>query len=360
MLATIAAMKAPKLGPPTNFKNQVRSTHTARMVVDTYATAVLEQSDIKLDKIPELTTHQGVARDHATHWDQLVKPQIILTNTSLLDFGHNFDTFHTPLIKMARDIDRGSNRENFIQGLHLLERKIQEQQEAGQGALDQLQTLRSDVIVDGRDLKGDVAKAITIYGGEKGEIAMLRKANDALQDAMNTDIAIMGLGATAAVVGVLAISVGVLGEIETAGVSTGFIVVGLVLLAGGGATAGVAGLDYWKRASNYAANLETIAKDSLEMAAIHHMDNQINAVVSANRQAVGALGHMVDSWQKLGTEFNTLIKQLKDDVKPDDGPFLVAELMAAKSDWDDVIKTAEVIQNQTDIPVQHTTLKKVG
>jgi hypothetical protein len=86
------------------------------------------------------------------------------------------------------------------------------------------------------------------------------------------------------------------------------------------------------------------------------MNHQIGALVTANEQAVGALNTMVTTWQLLGTQFNAVIDRLQNNTKPDDGPFLVAELETGKTDWDDVATTASLINTQCGtLPVQSTT-----
>lgn len=355
-MLTKLAQNQSQLGSNGAMKSQTRATATARMLVDAYCTAVQEQGVITLSAIPELTDYQNTAKIHANNWTTSVAPQLIQTNTDLLDFAHNFDSFYNPLVTLAQNIDSGTNKETFIKGLGLLVTKIQQKEVNAQKALTALTGFRSDVLSDQSNFKAALAKGDSVYAGDQGEIAQLRSQDASLNDTMNKDTMLIGFGSTGMVVGGLMIAVGVLGEIETAGVSTALIVAGVAMVAGGTAAMIAGAVDYSKQLDLYKANVAKIAADSAEMSALSVMHDQIEALVTASESAVTALNTMVTTWQLLGTQFEAVITQLNDNTNPDDGLFLVSDLETAKADWDDLAGTAQLINTQcSTLPVQQST-----
>ncbi|HEV2772334.1 MAG TPA: HBL/NHE enterotoxin family protein [Thermoleophilaceae bacterium] len=346
----------PSLGAHT-MKKQTQATSSAKLVVDAYCTTVLEQPTLALDKVPDLSGHQVTAKQNATNWQTKVAPLLIQTNTDLLDFSHNFASFYNPLYSLAQNIDVGDNRAQFIHGLQILTRNIEDKQKNSQTALDTLTDFRGLVLADHNNFSHDIQIGNSMYEGDQGEIATLQARNDALQSKMSQDLTIIGLGATAVVVGGLIIAVGLLAEIPTAGASTVIVAAGIVVVAGGTVAMGIAGADYTKSAKEYSQNLRTIATDQAEIAVLHGAGDQLGKLVTANESAVDALDTMVKTWQTLGSEFNGVIDQLQNRVDPNDGPWLVSELGTAKLDWDDVTTTAELINKQcSSVPVVDQTV----
>jgi non-hemolytic enterotoxin B/C len=344
-----------RLGAQT-MKSQTQSTSSAKMVVDAYCTTVLEQPTLAIDKVPALSGHQVTAKQNATNWQTTVSPLLIQTNTDLLDFAHNFSSFYNPLYTLAQNIDVGNNRAQFIQGLQILTQNIQDKQTRSQTALDKLTDFRGLVITDQANFTQDIQTGNSVYEGDQGLIKKLQDRNDALQDAMSRDLTIIGLGATAVIVGGLAIAVGLLAEIPTAGASTLIVGAGIAFVAGGSVAMGLAGKNYTDSAKEYSGNLSAIATDQAEIAALHGAGDQLTKLVTANEGAVGALDTMVKTWQTLGTEFDGVVDQLQNHVNPDDGAWLVSELGTAKLEWDDVTTTAELINQQcSNVPVVNET-----
>lgn len=351
MLTALAQLDDPQLSSKVAAQ-QTRATATAKMQVDAYCTQVLEQPNVSLSKVPDLAAHQATAKENARAWTATIAPQLIQTNTDLLDFSHQFDSFYTPLVKLATNIDQGNNRAQFVQGLQLLTGRIDQKRANSQTALNSLTGFREKVVTDHGNFAGDLTKAQAVYGGDKGEIAQLQSENDALQTAMSRDMAMIGFGATGIVVGGLIIACGLLLEIPTAGASTAIVAAGIVVAAGGTAAMTFGAVDYSKKLASYKANLITIANDQAEMSALSGVSSQLTSLMAANEQATGALQAMVNTWQTLGTQFNGVIDQLQHGVNPDDGPWLLAELATAKTDWDDVAKTAVLINQQcSNVPV---------
>ena len=365
MLVAIAQPTQPQLSTGTNLKDQTRATSSARMLVDAYSTAVLQQPAFGITQLPEIDTNLTTAKKNCTSWGQTVKPLLIQTNTDLIDFSNQFDSFYGPLVRLANDIGTGNNRATFVQGMQILGGKIGEKQTNAGGALTTLQGFQSGILTDQGNFKDALDKGNALFGGDKGEIANLTKENVALQKAMSNDMMMIGFGATGIVVGALIIVCGALLEFETAGASTALIAAGILVAGGGTAAMTTGAIDYANKNKDYTKNLVTIAKDTAELTALNGMHDQVTSLVTAGGQAVGALQAMVNTWQTLGTQFKNVIQQVQDTSgdagKPDFDAWLLAELQTAKSDWDDVAGTAKLIQTQcSDLPVQHEAPPKAA
>jgi len=346
----------PYLAPAANTETSQQGTQTQRMVIDAYVTAILEQPIITLDDVPDLAQHMQEAQSHATYWNTTVREGLIQTNTSLINFCNQWDSYYNTLYQEAENLSEGDNLANFIVGINLLIAAIDQQEQGATAALADLQTYQSEVLSDQSNFNSDLQTANEAYEGDQGEINQLQEAADAQQTAMNRDLSIIGLGATVDVVSGLAIVVGLLGEIETAGVSTALVVAGLIGIAGGTTAAGLAIADYEKQASAYADTIQKIAEDTDDMAALTSMTSQINSLVQAGDTAVGAIQGMVNSWQTLNTEFNSVVTDLEAIDTPEEaeeyGIYLTAQLSTANQEWQRVKATAEYISLQlTNLPV---------
>ncbi|MEI8611596.1 HBL/NHE enterotoxin family protein [Enterovibrio sp. Hal110] len=345
MLSAILNEKTNPLSPPQKANDQLRSTQTARMILDAYSTGVLEQPDVDLDLIPSLKQDQINAKNTARRWPSL-STELIQTNTNLIHFGHSFDNYFDPLYELAGCINEGDNKDKFIDGMKKLISKINSNKNSADLALKELITFQNDVLKDHAAITNDYNLGVVKYKGTEGEISKLTERNKALSDGMNADNMMMGFGATGAVVGGLIIAVGALGEFATAGLSTGLVVAGIGVAAGGTGVAIYGGVDYAKKLSDYKDNLEKLAKDNAEIAQLDVLKGQFDNFLNMSNEAVNALRSMVGAWQTLETQYNTVIEQLSDEVSVDDDTYIQTEMKIAKDDWDDLMETAKLIQAQ--------------
>ncbi len=350
MLETIATRETASLAPATTTKSQLQATQSARMILDAYSIGVLSQSVISLSALPDLSGHQVLAKENAKKWP-LISTQLIQINTNLIDYVHNFDNFYSVLYNLASDIDSGTNRADFIQGLQLLVSKIQLNQTDATSALNSLIEFQALVATDQSNITGDYNDGVVVYKGDDGEISQLLDRNKSLNSAMSKDNMMMGFGATGAVVGGLMIAVGVLGEFETGGLSTGLIVAGLAVVGAGAGTAIAGGVDYGSSLREYKENLETIQQNTAEMALLSGLSDQYDSYLDLSNQAISALKSMVAAWEVLSTQYVSLISQLQNGVNPADGILLKSELATAKNGWDDLLVTAGLIKDQCSEPL---------
>ncbi len=325
---------------PSSINAATQASTTAATVIQSYVSTVLNQADLSLpDVLPNLPDHQKNARTHATNWRDTVQPKMISTNTDIVDFSNTFATYFDPLAQLATQIQQNPQDQQaiaaFKTGLQQLQAIVTSKQTAAQNVVTLLSGFTNDLGADARDFAGDFQKAEATLAGKDGQIAALGKQIDAIHDAMNKDLAMIAGGSVAAVVGALMIVVGALAEIETAGVSTALIVGGLAVVGAGAGVAIAAGVDYSKQTSALGSAITTQKTLQLQYAATKQVNNIVQNLSSQASAALTAAGALLKGWQTLGAQFTEFLTAL-DRAQPDLGYFLLAQLNAAKKDWDDL------------------------
>ncbi|WP_438484740.1 HBL/NHE enterotoxin family protein [Streptomyces sp. S186] len=357
MLFFLADSKQQAFGTNGKLQQHAQNTGAHRALVDTYATNVLEQPAVKLDKLTDAEKYQTAAKAHATSWRDSVSGLLIGANTDLMSFSNSFTSFYNPLMSMAQNIATGDNRAQFVKGLQILVSQIEDKRTKADGALDALKSFRNDVADDHGHFLELATKSKSLYEGDKGIISQLENRQDAIRQAMSTDLSIIAGGAALTVVGGLAIAVGLLAEIPSGGASTAIVLGGLAAVGGGTVAMGVAGADFTAKKSELAKNITDLANIRSEIGLLSGVELQFNNLAVANEKAEQSLKSMADTWTLLHTQFNGVITKLHDEVNPDDGPFLAYELDSAKKDWESVHDTAQLINNQlSTLPVDKSGL----
>jgi hypothetical protein len=335
---------------------------TASIMLQTYTNTVLQTPDIKLPSqvdtdsnstvVEDLPAHQALARTNATYYINTINPLIVNTVADVIGFGNLWSAEYNQLYSLAENINEGNNAETFTQGMNNLINKTEKAEASTQPVIDALNAFLPLIQTDERNFTQDATNVNNALGGEEGEIAQLQKEIDAYNDAMSKDLAIIGAGATADVVGGLMIVVGVLGEIETAGVSTALIVGGVAVIAGGTTAMGVAGADYTKTKNAYAQATAQLAQDQQIMTATQQAATNISILEDAVSQGITAVENLQKGWNSLQADFNQVVEALEQADDPDMGTWLTSLLSAANADWEATLQLAKSIQQYGTLPVQ--------
>ena len=335
---------------------------TASVMLQTYTNTVLQTPDIKLPAVvdvdskstvvEDLPTHQALARTNATYYLNTVNPLIVNTVADVIGFGNLWNAEYKLLYNLAENIGTGNNSATFQAGMNNLINKTQQSETNTQPVIDALNNFLPLIQTDERNLTQDATNVSNALGGEQGEIAQLKAQIAAYNSAMSKDMAIIGAGATADVVGGLMIVVGVLGEIETGGVSTALIVGGIAVIAGGTVAMGVAGADYTKVKNEYAAANLALTQDEQVLTSTQQAATNISTLAAAVSDGITAVESLQKSWNSLQADFNQVVEALESADNPDLGSWLTSLLSAANSDWGDTLTLAQNIQQYGTLPVQ--------
>jgi non-hemolytic enterotoxin B/C len=222
-----------------------------------------------------------------------------------------------------------------------------------------LGSFQTDLATDARAFGADFNTAEATLAGKDGQIAALGKQIDAIHSAMDKDLTMIAAGSVAAVVGGLMIAVGVLAEIETAGASTALVVGGLAVVGAGAGVAIAGGVDYAKQSSALGTAITTKTNLQQQYAATKQINNIVQSLSAQATEAVTAVGSLMSGWQTLGQEFIEFQAALTS-ATPNLGFFLVAQLNAAKADWDDVATQARKLLDYGSIAVSNASLEANG
>ncbi|MEU6708575.1 HBL/NHE enterotoxin family protein [Streptomyces wuyuanensis] len=325
---------------------QASSTAGSRVLVDTYTTAVLEQKDVTLDSIKDLPSVQKNAKAHASEWRDTVSPALIAVNADLMTFANSFTSYYTPLQRFAEDIQNPNSRNNFIQGMQLLVRKIDDHQKSSADALKKLNSLNDDIIGDHREFEGILTQVKSQITGDQGQLPTLEDLETSLKKAMNRDLTIIASSATAVVVGGLMIVTGLLAEIPSGGASTAVVLAGVAVAGAGVAGTSIASIDYANKKKQLSDTIIEVANIKSEVAVLKGLQATYGSLSESSADATKCLTAMSNTWTQLGTQFQNIITELRDSEK-DDSIWLTANLDAANKDWTDLHATASLIAEQT-------------
>lgn len=347
-----------------NIKAGADASTTAAVIIQNYVGTILTQADLSLpDILPDLPEHQAKARDHATSWRDVIQPQMISTNTDIVSFSNNFNSYYDPLINLAVKIQQNpsdtASINTFKLGVQQLQALVAAKQKATNVVVNSVGGFQTTLGEDARNFASDFNTAQATLAGKDGQIAALGKQIDAIHSAMNKDLTMIAAGSTAAVVGGLMIAVGALAEIATAGVSTGLIVGGLVVVGTGAGVAIAGGVDYAKQTSALSTAITTKTKLEQQYSATKTVNTIVQNLSGQASAAVQAAGSLLAGWQTLEQDFIVFQSALTT-ATPDLGYFLIAQLNAAKADWDDVGEHARKLLDYGSLTVTNASVSSGG
>ena len=323
---------------PGNLPDQVNSAASASSVIQVYAQTLLTQPLITgVTELPNLSAHQQTAQGHAQNWLNTLLPQYWQVLDDVNGFCNNFQSYYTPLYNLAQLIVNGDTSQvpTFNQGLSELATIVTTNETTATTLYQALELFSTQVSTDAANFESDYQTASVSIIGDNGELSQLNSELQAANSAIGNDTAMIAGGAVAAVVGGLMICVGALAEFETAGLSTGLIVAGAVVVSGGIATAIYGGVELSKDNDLYGSLTSQIATLNADMNALTTVQGQIQGLQAACAAAATAVQAVAQAWNVVGANFNTLEQQLVNNVSAA-SPFLLPQLQAAQSDWQDL------------------------
>ncbi|HEX8160297.1 MAG TPA: HBL/NHE enterotoxin family protein [Pyrinomonadaceae bacterium] len=348
------------LGPGA-LKDAVSGTGQSIVIVQTYAKNITTQPIITgLDsEIPNLSTHQQTAVNHANDWLTTYQPQILQVQSDLLSFANGFNAYYQPLLTLAQQIQNGDSSKvnEFIQGLQELTNQITSKDNEVKNVISDLNTFSTELGSDVSNFNTDAQTAQNTIVGDNGTLSKLNDQLDSLNSAMSKDNAMIAGGAVIDVVGALMICVGALAEFETGGLSTALILAGIGVIAGGSTMIGLAAKNLSDSQDKYGQVSAEINSINASLTVLKTVEAQLNNFSTEATAAYNAVVSMDTGYQTLGTNFTALINDMQNDISAT-SPFLVAELQQAYADWGDVQTQIENIQQYGNIPTTNQTVSQ--
>lgn len=347
----MSSEKKGSLSNPAIKDKQVEVTK-ASTVIQTYVSIILQQPDLELDALPNLSAHQKTARDHANNWNDTILPLMSKTDADIIDYANKFDSFYNDLVTYAKDIKTPQSKKNLIEGLKLLGTTIKQKNANVQVVVKDLSTFHANLNTDYQNFQSDVNQAAVKIEGDSGEIKALSDQLDAIHDAMKKDIGLMAGGAVVIAAGVAMIAFGALAEIPSGGTSTALIGGGVLVFSGGAVMETLAGTDYSSKIDDQRKVQEKLQGDKIELAGLKTTKHQLKGFVDGLENAIMAATSLEAAWQTLDADLEELITAIND-VDPNiPSKWILDELNHAKLDWRVALDQAKKLQPDGKVPTK--------
>ena len=334
-----------------NLTASQKNVFAASAAIQTYAAAILNQEDIKLNALPDLPKHQQVARQHARKWNEEVLPALVKTNADVIDFANGFAAFYHTLMKLVDGVDAGDKDSvtKFNEGLTLLRNNVSFKEASADFSQTQIQDLKGKLNVDYISFNKDVAAATKILEGNHGELQTITKQIDEINVQLHKMIAVMAGGAVGIVGGVVLVVVGSVATIETQGVASGLILAGVGTLVGGIGSEITGGVEFGLAVEKEKELQIKLADDKKEIGILKHIQSSLDGFVSQLDNAIRSIGVLQQQWKLLSKDLAQVIATLE--TSPC-SLGLKAMLSKAKADWEEALDLARKIQPSGKMPIK--------
>lgn len=366
-MATTATVERSTTSSTNAIKTSSSSVVAANSLIQLYINTVCGTPDIDLssvnfadaDKhiIVDLPKHQQLARANAFSFidgPNSVNSLMVGTLSDIIGFSNQFESRYQRLIALANDFNTGNNKQIFEEGLQGLINSIT-QKEANCGVvITKLGDFLKLIQTDSQNLTADENIIKATLDGENGAITQLQNRISSINEAMNKDNAMIAGGAVMTVVGVLMITVGVLGEFETGGASTALVLGGLAVMGGGIAMDVVAGMDLSKKMDEYKDATTELTKDQQISSCLIQASQTVQSLVDSINNAMGAITNLQSGWSSLKGDLDQVIDALNDAESDEGTSWVIDDLNAAKADWEDAKTLAVQLQANGTLQVKHT------
>ena len=302
-----------KLSSPQLVK-QLNGVVHADTVVSYYCKSIIEQKDIKLASLENLSAHQNTARKHAQDWQVSVQPKIQQCVIDTMNFSSAFlgqyDHLNSLIEQMKNGNQQGKDEFTSTTGTLIV------QLEAVVGRAKYIttevghfsQTLNQDT----RNLKSDSEEAQTKITGDKGDLKGLKDKLDAINKAIDRDRRLIAGG----------------------------------ILIGGLAIAGAIDL---KKQEDAKHDVELkMARERQELRALKWAESYIDGFVGSTVPVSNALVSLELAWASLKSDFEEVITELKSLSTTSAAGYLGPLLETAKKDWNVALDRAKQLEAKTE------------
>lgn len=332
---------------PGGIGNANSESQSAATTINTFVEGALSCSDFptSLDGAPELGKHQKEARAVSQDWKSTVRIRIYNSNTLLIAQSSKFLNIYKTLYSLADDLGDDAINAQFIQGLQILEKGVNDAVDDSTDALDVMQKFDNSLNIVVQTISTDRESIRAIYEGEEGVLVRLEEELHSAENARATNIIIISSGAAGVIVGGLMIVAGVLLAIPSGGVTATLIFGGAIFVGGGSVAMGIAAEDLKKQNKVIQEKTTEISYLTANIALLASVSEDLNLLGAQGREAARAMDFLLSQWQVLVNELNQLKKDVED-ADPEYGVFVKAFLDIAKDQWEDVDETAHLIKDQ--------------
>lgn len=304
-----------------------------------------------------LTNDLATAQLHATYYLETLNPQLIGLSSQIIGYGNQWTAMFNQLLTDANNINDPTSRTDFISGINLLINKAHTGKTfCGKAATALVNFSTSDLAVDIQNFTNDYNSINAIYGSASSEQAQLQQAIDACNTGMRNDLIVMGASALGLLAGGVAVTIGVLAEIPSAGTSSALIVGGFFLAAGSAVAGSVAAVDWVNQNKTLQKATYALSQAEAICASTQQAMENVQSLSTACTNASNAALALSDTWDSLASDLGETAQALAKAEYNIDSSWLVSLLNSANADWQQALSIAQQLQSgSASLSVKTTT-----
>ncbi|MED2777892.1 HBL/NHE enterotoxin family protein [Bacillus thuringiensis] len=193
---------------PEGLQKALQETGSHVIVLDAYALTLLKSPQIKLDKniftekkdidlVDAVINIQIIAQGNATHWIDVLKPELINVNQSIVNYGSKFDNYYQTIV----DAVDAKDKETTKQGVERLYNNIEQNKEKVNQLVVDLKNFRDKLLTDTNEFQTNTNQMLTTLEGKNAIMPSLKQQIDAYNSQVSAAIAMIASGGVLTLMG---------------------------------------------------------------------------------------------------------------------------------------------------------------
>lgn len=342
---------------PEGLQKALQETGSHVIVLDAYALTLLKSPQIKLDKniftekkdkdlVDAVLNTQKIAQGNATHWIDVLKPELINVNQSIVNYGSKFDNYYQTIVDAVDEKDKVTTK----QGIERLYKNVEQNKEKVDKLVVDLKNFRDKLFTDTNEFQTNTNQMLTTLEGKNAIMPSLKQQIDAYNSQVSAAIAMIASGGVLTLMGtgfgVLTVVLAVSGVGLPFAAITGTVAAGSI---GGGVALIVTGNNKLKEANSQIAKLTMQLKDTdLQVAALKVASDQTKTFADTINTAIDSAETLKDQWTTMGSKYKSLMDNI-DDISPSSLAFVKEDLKTAKDSWLNIKSYADTLYSKITI-----------
>lgn len=342
---------------PEGLQKALQETGSHVIVLDAYALTLLKSPQIKLDKniftekkdkdlVDAVINTQKIAQGNATYWIDVLKPELINVNQSIVNYGSKFDNYYQTIV----DAVDAKDKETTKQGVERLYNNVEQNKEKVNQLVVDLKNFRDKLLTDTNEFQTNTNQMLTTLEGKNAIMPSLKQQIDAYNSQVSAAIAMIASGGVLTLMGT---GFGVLTVVLTlSGVGLPFAAITGTVAAGsigGGVALIVTGNNKLKEANAQITKLTMQLKDTdLQVAALKVASDQTKTFADTINTAIDSAETLKDQWTTMGAKYKSLMDNI-DEISPSSLAFVKEDLKTAKDSWLNIKSYADTLYSKITI-----------
>ncbi|QDZ77794.1 hypothetical protein D0437_31725 [Bacillus cereus] len=349
-LQTLAAEKnqvVEKASPATVTSPTLQELGTQAVLLKTYALTLLKQPTVTIAAMPDLSSYQSKAKEHARYWLDTVQPSFIDANQQLIDFQQKFQNYYNTLIEIAKKMETNSTaKQDFITGIMKLQESLNNHQNQIKTMSSNLQQFQKKFGTDAQNFIDAAKDAQKSLADKNGEVAQLTQKIETINSDITAQIGTIVGGTISMIAGIGAITLGTIVLFTTTATATPLIVpilAGIVAgtggVIGGSVTVGFAAKKLEDKRKELQAVTEQLTTAKADAAALTLLTGQLNVFNDTIIKGKESVERFDENWNTLQQSFTELHNNVNQ-INPDSA-VLQDKLAKIKKSVDDLATQAK-------------------